>query len=263
MKISANGIQLHVRDQGEGQPAIVFLHYWGGSSRTWDAVIAALPGHRCVAPDLRGWGDSDAPAAGYALADFAADTLALIAALDLRRYVLVGHSMGGKIAQLLASRRPAGLAGLVLVAPSPPVPLALPPEARAAMAGAYLSRESVIGTIDHMLTAKPLSAALREQIIADSLRGAPQARDAWPASTSHEDISAAVGDTDVPVIVIGGELDRVDPVAVLEAEVLGRIGHAAMYVLPGTGHLSPLESPAGLAAIIADFVRELPAAANA
>jgi len=57
MKISSNGVQIHVDDQGKGTP-IVFLHYWGGSSRTWDDVIAALEGnYRTIAPDLRGWGD--------------------------------------------------------------------------------------------------------------------------------------------------------------------------------------------------------------
>src|SRR5471030_1829661 len=185
MKMTVNNIQIEVQDRGEGSPALVLLHYWGGSSRTWDAVIAALPaGHRTVVAELFKKSDSEAPAAGYALADFADDAQQMIATLGLRDYVLVGHSMGGKIAQLLASRRPAGLSGLVLVAPSPPTPLALPPQARAAMATAYLSRESVGMAIDHMLTAKPLVSGLREQVIADSLRGAPQARDAWPASTS-------------------------------------------------------------------------------
>jgi len=259
MKLAVNGIEIDVKDQGEGALALVFLHYWGGSSRTWDAVIAALPTrYRKVAADLRGWGESDAPAFGYALADFADDVQQMIAALGLREYVLVGHSMGGKIAQVLASRRPAGLIGLALVAPATPTPLALPPDARAGMKAAYLSRESIGGALDHMLTAKPLTEAQREQVIADSLRGAPQARDAWPNATSLEDISHLVGAINVPVTVIAGELDRVDTVDILKAELLSRISQAKMKVLPGTGHLSPLESPAEVAATIAEFVQSLP-----
>jgi pimeloyl-ACP methyl ester carboxylesterase/quinol monooxygenase YgiN len=255
MKVTSNGIQIHVKDHGNGTLPIVFLHYWGGSSRTWDDVIAALPAeYRTIAPDLRGWGDSDAPAAGYALADFADDAQQLIAALKLERFVLVGHSMGGKIAQLLASRRPQGLSGLVLVAPSPPVPLALPAEVRAAMEGAYLTRESVGIAIDQMLTSKPLSPKHREQVIEDSLRGALQAKLAWPQSTSLEDITLDVAAIDVPTIVIAGELDRIDGTAILEAELLTRVPHAVMRVLPDTGHLSPLESPVEVAAIISEFV---------
>ncbi|CAN7737421.1 alpha/beta fold hydrolase [Caballeronia sp. LjRoot31] len=255
MKVTSNGIQIHVKDQGNGRLPVVFLHYWGGSSRTWDDVIAALPTqYRTIAPDLRGWGNSDAPSAGYALTDFADDVQQLIAAMKLDRFVLVGHSMGGKIAQLLASRRPQGLAGLVLVAPSPPVPLVLPAEARAAMEGAYQSRESVGMAIDQMLTAKPLSPKHREQVIEDSLRGAVQAKLAWPQSTSLEDISLDVAAIDVPTIVIAGELDRIDGTAILEAQLLTRIPHAVMHVLPDTGHLSPLESPMEVAGIIREFV---------
>lgn len=260
MHLTANGVKLHVTDQGGKGPALVFLHYWGGSARTWNEVIAALPSHyRCIAPDLRGWGESGAPANhGYALADFADDTQQMIATLGLSEYILVGHSMGGKIAQLLASRRPAGLAGLVLVAPSPPTPLMLPMEARAAMRGAYDSAASVGLAIDHMLTAKSLGAGRRAQVVADSLRGTPQARAAWPASTSAEDISAEVAAIKAPTVIIAGELDKVDPVAVLRAEVLPRIARSVLRVLPGTGHLSPLESAAELAGLIEAFVSSLP-----
>jgi len=258
MKTTLNGVEIYVKDQGLGQPTLVFLHYWGGSSRTWDQVIAALPTHyRSVAPDLRGWGDSAAPADAYALDDFAKDAQALITVLDLKNYVLVGHSMGGKIAQLFASRRPAGLAALVLVAPSPPIPLVLPPEIRTAMQNAYNSRETVGMAIDQMLAGKQLSAALREQVIEDSLRGAPQAVAAWPNSTSYEDITEQVAGINVPTLVVAGELDRIDPASILQAEVLSRITGATMQVLPGTGHLSPLESPIELAAIISSFVDSL------
>lgn len=259
MEIVSNGVRLYVDDRGSGAPAVVFLHYWGGSSRTWRDVITALGGrYRTVAPDHRGWGRSGAPAdSKYALADFANDAQQVIAALGLRRYVLVGHSMGGKIAQLVAARRPEGLAGLVLVAPSPPVPLALPPEARSMMENAYLSHASVEATIDHMLVAKPLTAARRLQIVEDSLCGAPEAKAAWPRAASQEDISGTVGAIDVPTLVIAGELDRVDSVPSLKANLLPYIPHARLDVLPGTGHLSPLESPDELAGLIHRFVDSL------
>lgn len=261
MKIDSNGVHINVRELGFGNadaPALVFLHYWGGSSRTWDDVIAALPNeYRTVATDHRGWGDSDKPADHYALADLADDTQRVIDALGLRRFVLIGHSMGGKVAQLLATRRPQGLAGLVLVAPSPPVPLALPPEALAAMEGAYGSRASVEATIDGMLCAKRLSPAHREQVIEDSLRGGPEAKAAWPRHASQEDISGEVALIDVPTVVIAGELDRVDSVATLRDELLPRIPQAQMHVLPGTGHLSPLESPDQVAALIHALINDI------
>jgi pimeloyl-ACP methyl ester carboxylesterase len=258
MKIQSNGIAIHVEEQGAGDPTLVFLHYYGGSARTWKKVTAILASaFRTLSIDHRGWGQSDAPKEGYRLADLAADAEGVISTLNLQRYVLVGHSLGGKVAQLMASRQPVGLAGLVLVAPSPPSPMIMPAQAREAMAGAYASRETVEAAIDTMLTAKPLSAEDRQQVIEDSLRGAPQAKAAWPRTMSLEDIAAQVANITSPVLVIAGELDRVDPPIRLRAELLPRIPQAVMQVLPGAGHLSMLESPAAVAALIAEFCGDL------
>ncbi|RQU87960.1 alpha/beta hydrolase [Burkholderia cenocepacia] len=255
MEIEANGTRIHVTQAGQGDPALVFLHYYGGSSRTWQRVTDLLSSrYRTVATDHRGWGKSDAPADGYGIADLAADAEGVIETLGLPRYVLVGHSMGGKVAQFIASRRPNGLQGLVLVAPSPPSPMLLSAEERATLKGAYQSRESVEFVIDHVLTAKPLDTACREMVIEDSLKAAPQAKAAWPEVAMREDISAAVTSIDVPTIVLSGELDQVDRVVTLRTELLPRIRQATMHILPGVGHLAPLEAPTEVARLIEDFV---------
>lgn len=254
MKIATNGVNIHVEEQGSGNPSLMFLHYYGGSSRTWYHVTSNLaPRFHTIAIDHRGWGKSDSPAGGYGLSDLAADAEGVIAALSLQRYVLIGHSMGGKVAQLMASRRPAGLVGLVLVAPAPPTPMIMPEQAREMMAGAYVTRETVEAAIDNMLTAKPLSAADRSQVIEDSLAGAAPAKAAWPRTTSLEDIAAQIGDINVPTLIIAGALDRVDPPIRLKVELLPRIPQAVMQVLPGTGHLSMLKSPEAVSALIAEF----------
>ena len=225
---------------------------------TWRHIASELKqSNRTIATDHRGWGQSDAPASGYTLADLAADAQGVIDALGLQRYVLFGHSMGGKVAQLLASRRPSGLAGLVLVAPSPPSPMQLPLEARQGMVAAYASRDSIITTVTEVLAAKALSADDLETVVQDTLKGAPSAKAAWPLVMSQEDITTHVGAIDVPTIVIGGELDRVDSIATLQAEVLPRIPHAVLHRLQDTGHLSMLESPNVLAQIIRDFAGSL------
>ncbi|MCX2561136.1 alpha/beta hydrolase [Acetobacter farinalis] len=260
MRVLSNGISLHVDEQGKGKGelSLVFLHYWGGSSRTWKFVISDLTStFHTVAIDHRGWGESEAPDSGYSLADMAADAEGIIATLNLRRYVLVGHSMGGKVAQLMASRRPTGLVGLILVAPSPPSPMALSVEAREMMAKAYDSRATIEGTIDHVLIAKPLSEEIREQVIEDSLKGAPVAKSAWPRATSQEDITEKVGNIHCPVLVIAGELDKVDKIDVLRSEVMTRLPQAKMHVLPGTGHLSMLESPREVATLIQSFCKHI------
>lgn len=258
MDIQSNGVRIHVTQQGDGDLALVFLHYYGGSSRTWRFVMDALSDSvRTVATDHRGWGRSEAPDDGYRIEDLADDAQGVIEALNLQRFVLVGHSMGGKTAQLLASRRLPGLEGLVLVAPSPPSPMRLSDEQRAVMAGAYGSREAVEWVLDNVLTATRLSGDVREQVIADSLRGAAQAKLAWPNVAMLDDITRDVAAIDVPVLIISGDRDQVDRIETLREELLPRIAGARLHVLQGVGHLSPLEAPLQVAATITDFLEAL------
>lgn len=252
--LTANGIELNVEQHGTGTPAMVFLHYWGGSSRTWTHVTDALAADvRTVAIDQRGWGKSAAPATGYTLADMADDAQAVIARLDLERYILVGHSMGGKVAQLVASRRPPGLVGLALVAPAPPTPLGLPENHRRAMTHAYGTRESVVATVADVLAPGGLDAADLETVVADSMAGARVARDAWPLASSQEDITAAVASIDVPIVVLSGEHDRVDPPDILRRRLLPHLDKARLIVLPNVGHLLPLEAPQDVARLLRSF----------
>ena len=243
MNITSNGIRLHVADQGQGALAVVFLHCWGGSTRTWDHVISALPpGYRTVAIDQRGWGSSEHPTSGYSLAELADDAEGVIEALGLKRYILVGHSMGGKTVQFLASRRPKGLAGLVLLASAPPSPFTVPEQLRVMMWGPNV-REFVTMAVEKMLTSKPISHEDVELLVADAIRGSPAARAAWGRQTSLEDITEAVGHIDTPTLVISGEHDKIDPVESLKRELLPRIPGAVLQVLPDVGHLSLLEAP--------------------
>lgn len=148
-------------EAGAGEPALLFLHYWGGSARTWNAVIGSLSANfRCIAHDQRGWGESDAPPQGYSIRDLATDAEEVLRALRVGRYVLVGHSMGGKVAQYLAAQRPVGLEKLILVAPATPTPQNIPEPARQAQLHAYDSRENAPQTME-FLTARPPADEVR------------------------------------------------------------------------------------------------------
>ena len=255
-KQKVNGIQLNVRDQGRGEPSLLFLHYWGGSSRTWGPVINKLKtDFRCVAYDQRGWGESDRPETGYSVQDLANDAEELIRLLGLTRYVLIGHSMGGKVAQLLAAKPPGGLEALILVAPAPPTPISLTEAERKQRIQAYENREAVEFLIQNVLTAVPLSDEIREQIIEDTLKGATPAKYAWPEKGLLEDISRAVGDIYVPTLVLAGENDQVEKIDLLERALVPNIPTARITTIPETGHLSPLEVPDKIASEIRAFLR--------
>ncbi|QMU69807.1 alpha/beta fold hydrolase [Streptacidiphilus sp. P02-A3a] len=243
----------HVRE-GSG-PALVFLHYWGGSHRTWRPVIERLDAERAfVSTDHRGWGRSTAVPGPYGIEQLADDAQRVVDTLGYGEYVLVGHSMGGKTAQVLASRQPSGLRGVVLVAPAPPAPVGVTARVQEGLSHAYDTTESVEQSIDQVLTAGALSPELRQQVIEDSLRPTEDARLAWPRQGLVEDFSGVVGSIDVPVLVLVGSHDQVDPPQLLREHLLPLIPTATAAELHHTGHLSPLEVPDQVAAHISAFV---------
>ncbi|UJF32794.1 alpha/beta fold hydrolase [Paenibacillus hexagrammi] len=263
MKVRVNGVELFVESSGQGDVALVFMHYYGGSSRTWLEVIDGLKEqYRCYAYDHRGWGESDKSAVSYGITDLADDAEALIRELGLTRYVLVGHSMGAKAAQLLASRCPEGLEALVLVAPSPPTPQDMPPDFRQAMVHFYDTREGAEAAFNNIVRL-PLKEHVREMVLEDMQKSCPPARAAWPETAMIEDISASVASIQAPTLILAGEMDPVDRLEAVEREVAGRIPPARLEVLRNTGHLSPLEVPREIAERITAFLSETVPGASA
>jgi pimeloyl-ACP methyl ester carboxylesterase len=109
--VLVNGIRLHVHrfQPASSRPTgltVLLVHGFMDSGATWDLVAEPLAraGHDVVAPDMRGFGESDPVGAGgyYHFPDYVGDLAALIEQLDRKRIVLVGHSMGGTIASLYA-----------------------------------------------------------------------------------------------------------------------------------------------------------------
>jgi pimeloyl-ACP methyl ester carboxylesterase len=118
--VVVNGIRLHVAEAGDGPP-LVLLHGWPQHWWCWRHVIAPLAEeYRVLAPDLRGFGWSDAPAGDYAKATWAADILALLDAEGIDRVSLMGHDWGGYVGFLLALAQPGRLQRFVALDIAPP-----------------------------------------------------------------------------------------------------------------------------------------------
>ncbi|MFJ7247523.1 alpha/beta fold hydrolase [Kitasatospora sp. NPDC098652] len=270
--VPVDGGTLQVRHQVQGQhqrqapggPTLVLAHYWGGSARTWDAFVGHLPpGRGTVRYDQRGWGRSRALPGPYHLEQLADDLLAVTRRLALDHFVLVGHSMGGKVCQLAAAQRPEGLAGLVLVAPAPPRPAPTATlDHRQALAHAYDSPQSVGHALDHVLTATPLPPGVRAAAVQDSMAADLPAREEWPLHGLATDITAASARIQVPTLVLTGRHDRVEPAELLRTHLLPHLPHARLTVVPGAGHLLPLEAPASLADAVESFTAGLAAPAD-
>jgi esterase len=106
----------------EGVPMLL-LHGYSNEAHIWDDFIPTVADHyRVMAVDLRGHGDSDwHPEGAYTYQDHVEDIEAIVASLGLERLVLVGHSLGGRIAMLYGGRNPEKLAGLVIVDSAPEI----------------------------------------------------------------------------------------------------------------------------------------------
>ena len=107
--VESNGIRLHIAEQGSGFP-IVLLHGFPELWYSWRHQLPALAtaGYRAIAPDQRGYGESDKPedVESYRLSNLVADMIGLLDALDLEHAAVVGHDWGGPVAWQLALRHP-------------------------------------------------------------------------------------------------------------------------------------------------------------
>lgn len=120
-QIVTNGIEMHYVTQGEG-PLIVLLHgfpeFW--YSWRWQIPSLASLGYRVVAPDLRGYNETDKPPTGYDVPTLVHDIVSLIKELGQEKAVLVGHDWGGALAWSLAARYPQMIERLIVLNAPPP-----------------------------------------------------------------------------------------------------------------------------------------------
>jgi pimeloyl-ACP methyl ester carboxylesterase len=122
MSQAADGFRLAYDRTGDGPPVLA-LHGWPGDRADWRAVTPLLAGHEVIAPDLRGFGESDKhpadPALAYSADAQARSVIALLAELGLGPVVIAGYDIGSRIAQAVAAARPDLVRALVIAPPLP------------------------------------------------------------------------------------------------------------------------------------------------
>jgi N-formylmaleamate deformylase len=255
-----NGTSIHYLRTGGALPPVVLLHGLMGSGACWTPLAHALEGEfDVVMPDARGHGGSSAPHHGYRYEDLASDVVGLIHTLGLSRPVLLGHSMGGMTAAVVASRGAGILRGLVLVDPT-----FLSPARQREVHESDVANQHrrVLGLSKSELIAQarvrhPHRSPELVEIQAEArLRTCLAAFDVLtPPNPAYRDV---VGAIDVPSLLVIGD----SPVVTLEMATELRSLNPRLQVeqIPNAGHGLPFEQPERLSEVVLSFLREMLAA---
>lgn len=247
------GIKLAYEDQGEGEPALVFVHGWT-CDRSFFAPQAAhfSQRHRVVSVDLRGHGESDKPRATYPIAAYADDIAYLIEQLGLSKAVAVGHSMGGLAVLQLAAAHPDRVAAIVMIDPAPFVSS---PERRA-------GTEAVIAAMEagnqeprrQLITNRFFMPTSDRQLVENVLA-------VMMATPSHVAVNAMRGIHDFDALAVAAQC-KVPALHVAATPPLNPPHRMSEWLPPvvhgwtvGAGHFNQLEAPDQVNAMIEGFLR--------
>ena len=252
------GIDIAYDDVGAGLP-VVFLHGFPHNRTLWAPQLGGLMARaRCVAPDLRGFGESEI-AGPYSIDRYADDVIAMLDALGIERAVIAGLSMGGYVAFAIWRRHRARVRALILADTRPGADSEETKAKRREMI--LLARAKGTGAIADSQIGSMVGRTTRDRHpdIADAVHrmltmapvegvvGALEAMIARPDSTP------TLATIDVPTLIIVGEEDVLTPPA--EARAMhAAIAGSRLEILDGAGHVSNVERPAAFNHVTSEFL---------
>jgi esterase len=266
--VRANGLRLHALDWGsESAPPLLTLHAGYLNAHAWDTFAAAMsPTFRVIAPDARGFGDSEWGSA-YDTDAFVADLHALITELRLPRIVLCGNSMGGTVAMAYASVYPQMVERLILVdtgpGPAPSAsgpPMGAPPMPPPLPSGPFRSPADARGMIP-----AAFGPAFATAITTENLREVTPGVWQWKYDVAGTASGFAAAQADLrrwprwrsiacPTLVVRGARSPALPQAAAEQMVQAN-SHAELVVIPDAGHFVALDQPVAFERAVRTWLR--------
>lgn len=255
--VHANGLWQHVLEygDGDGELCIVLLPGMTAAAATWDAIALAMPAEaRTFVIDTRGRGLSDHPPSGFTLDDYAADLAGVIERLRLVRPVLVGHSMGARIAAAFDVAYPGRAGGLVLVDPPLSGPARPPYPSPLEM---YQSFFAVAQGPEPSIDAyRELEPGLTDSEAVQRIRWL-RASDLHAIEESHrgfheESFHDLYAQLTAKAVLVHG--DRTAVVTASDAQELREMrADIPVIVVDNAGHLVPQDNLEGFSAVVAAF----------
>ncbi len=265
-----SGLRIHFLDWGSPNlPPVMFLHGGGLTAHTWDLTCLALRDRfRCIAPDLRGHGDSEwSPEMAYSITDQSGDMVGLADHLGLTRFAVVGMSLGGMVAMAMAGGHPECLTSLTIVDAGTEIKIDATRRIRKFMTEVTVF-ETIEDAVARALDFNPRrDPRLLRNSLLHNLRRLPDGRWAWKHDNRHREeggyyeeliaevraLPTAFERVDCPVLVVRGEESEV--LSEEDAEQLaGSFADAEMVVIPGAGHTVQGDNPAALVEALGSFL---------
>jgi 3-oxoadipate enol-lactonase len=259
--LADDGTRIDVAVDGRGDDAIVLLAGFSLTHEIWNEQIAPIARtHRVIRPDLRGMGNSGAPAGPYLMDTLAADVAGVMDACGIERATIVGHSLGGYVSLAFARMFSERVSRLALVASRIDADTPEVARRRRALADRVESEASMEPVVDAYLSALMASetAAERPELVNALRRILSSTRPAGAVAmlrgmaerNPSDDIA---GDLEIPVLVVAGAFDALIPFELTEAAA-GAFPRGRLVVCERSCHMPMLEEPGNVTAALQELL---------
>jgi 2-succinyl-6-hydroxy-2,4-cyclohexadiene-1-carboxylate synthase len=268
-RITVNGLQYYLEDSGEG-PALLLLHGFTGSGSNWNHLLPALTPHfRVITLDLPGHGSTEAPPdpQPYNIENSAADIAAILDSLKIERAVILGYSMGGRVALFFALHYPERVRALILESASPGLATVQERAERIAsdeaLAGfieqadleAFVDRwEKIPLFASQAALPEDVRAKLRRQRLQNRLQGLANSLRGMGTGAQPSLWEKLPGLT-APVLILTGELDS--KFKHIGQQMQERLPNVRREVVAEAGHTIHLEKPRRFEDLVQGFLAGL------
>jgi non-heme chloroperoxidase len=265
-----DGTEIYYKDWGTGQP-IFFHHGWPLTADDWDAqmIFFLAQGYRVIAHDRRGHGRSTQTANGHDMDTYAADVAELVAKLDLKNSIHIGHSTGGGEATRYVARHGKGrVAKAVLISAIPPAfqksernPEGVPKEVidgfrnDTANHRSQFYKDITIPFYGYNRPGATISEGIRDNWCRQAMMGAIKAQYDCIKVLAETEFFDDLESIDIPVLVMHGEDDQICPFPITGARSVKLLKKGTLKSYPGLPHGMPTTHPEIINADLLAFIK--------